>query len=71
MAILFARIIAREEYVQPSYRNKKHSSAKDVSSREGSYADAVNRVRRIKIDRFNQWKCGQVVMLGVQRGALI
>lgn len=65
MAILLARVVTREEDVEPCDFDEEHGGAQDVASGIGGDADGRDGVCRVVVDGLDLRECVEMVLLGV------
>ena len=71
MAIVFARVVACEEYPQASDFKKEHSCTEDVAGGVWGETDGGDGVGGVVVDGFNLGEGGEVLGFGVEGCTLV
>lgn len=71
MPVVLARVVAREENLEPGNFDQKHGRAEDVAGGIGRDADRGNSVCGVIVDGFDLGKSGEVVGFGVYLDSLL
>jgi len=71
VAVVFARIVAREEDLEAGDLDQEHGGSKDVACRIGGYADGGDGVGGVVVYCFDLGEGGEVVGFGVELYSLL